>query len=140
MNFAFSFGVISEDKESTAIFLTDEKKKKQQKNTSHLRHKQHAVGGYCADENGTSHCAVDQVGPGLQENGNGYSHGRGDGNHCDNGQDGGRLVDWGVADVTGQSSQIGPIQKKTALYWHKKKGLKVTIHLQLHYYLLLFTF
>lgn len=71
---------------------------------SHLRHKQHAVGSQCADENGSSHSAVDQVGPGLQEDGHGYGHGRGEGDQRDGCNDGGRLVDWRVADVAGQPS------------------------------------
>lgn len=51
----------------------------------YLRNKQHAVGGQCADENGSSHSAVDQVGPGLQEDGHRNSHSRGDGDQSDNG-------------------------------------------------------
>lgn len=50
--------------------------------SSHLRHKQHAVGGQRADKNGSSHSAVDQVWPGLQEDGHRNSHGRGDGDQC----------------------------------------------------------
>lgn len=33
--------------------------------SSYLRHKEHAVGCQSADENGSSHGAVDEVGPGL---------------------------------------------------------------------------
>lgn len=131
VNSAFSFGVIGIDKKTTAVHYSFKEQRIIFKGvcnlfrgvlaplSSHLRHKQHAVGGYCADKNGPSHSAVDQVGPGLQENGNGYSHSRGDGNQCDNCQDGGRLVDWRVADVTGQSSQIGPVEKETTLWWQK---------------------
>lgn len=47
---------------------------------SNLRHKQHAVNSQSADEDGSSHGAVDQVGPGLQEDGHrdGDSRGEGD--------------------------------------------------------------
>lgn len=51
--------------------------------SSYLRHKQHAVGSQCADENGSSHSAVDQVGPGLQEDGHRNGHSRGDGDQSD---------------------------------------------------------
>lgn len=69
---------------------------------SYLRHKQHAVGSQCAGENGSSHGAVDQVGPGLQEYGHRDGHGRGKGDQSDGCYDGGRLVDWRVADCAGQ--------------------------------------
>lgn len=82
---------------------------------SHLRHKQHAVGSQCADENGSSHSAVHQVGPGLQEDGHGDSHNRGERDQGDRCYDGGRLIDWWVAHVAGQPSQIGSIKEKTAL-------------------------
>lgn len=82
---------------------------------SNLRHKQHAVSNQCADEDGSSHCAVDQVGPGLQKYRYRDSYSRGDGNQSDSSYYGGRLVDWRVADVAGQSSQISAVEKKTTL-------------------------
>lgn len=71
---------------------------------SYLRNKQHAVGSQCADENGSGHSAVNQVGPALQEGGHGNGHGRGEGDQSDDCYDGGRLVDWRVADIAGQPS------------------------------------
>jgi len=50
---------------------------------SHLRHEQHAVGGQRADEDGSSHDAVDQVGPGLQEDGHRDGDSRGEGDEGD---------------------------------------------------------
>lgn len=72
--------------------------------SSYLRHKQHAVGGQCTDENGSSHSGINQVGPGLQEDGHGDGHGRKEGDQSDGRHDGGRLVNGRVADVAGQPS------------------------------------
>lgn len=82
---------------------------------SHLRYKQQAVGGQCADEDGSSHRAVHQVGPGLQEDRHRNSHSRGQGDQADRCYDGGRLVDRRMADVGGQPSQIGAIKQETTL-------------------------
>lgn len=71
---------------------------------SYLRHKQHAVGSQCADENGSSHSAINQVGPGLQEDGHRDGHSRKEGDQSDGCHDGGRLVNRRVADVAGQPS------------------------------------
>lgn len=68
---------------------------------SYLRHKQHAVGSQCADENGSSHSAVDQVGPGLQKDGHRNGHSGGEGDQSDDCYNGGRLVNWRVADIAG---------------------------------------
>lgn len=72
------------------------------KPVSHLRNKQHAVGGQGADEDGTGHNAVDHIGPGLKEDGHGKSNSGGDGDQCNYSQNSGRLVDWRVADIAGQ--------------------------------------
>lgn len=71
---------------------------------SDLRHKQHAVCSQRADEDGSSHSTVDQVGPSLQEDGHGGGNGRGAGDQSDACNDCRRLVDWGMADITCQSS------------------------------------
>lgn len=83
--------------------------------SSDLRHKQHAVSNQCADEDGSSHGAVDQVRPGLQEYRHGDGYSRGDSNQSDSGYYGGRLVDRRVTDVARQSSQICAVEKKTTL-------------------------
>ena len=82
---------------------------------TNLRHKQHAVGGQRAEEDGSGHGAADQVGPGLQEDGHGDDHGAGEGDQGDGRQDGGRLVDRRVADVAGQSGQIRAVEEQAAL-------------------------
>lgn len=82
---------------------------------SDLRHKQHAVSSQCADQDGSSHRAVDQVGPGLQEDRHGQGYGRGHGDQGDGGYYGGGLVDWRAAHVAGESSQISAVEEKTTL-------------------------
>lgn len=82
---------------------------------SYLRHKQHAVCGQSADENGSSYYGVDQVGPGLQVGGHRDGYGRGEGDQGDGCYDGGRLIDRRMADVAGQSSQISAVKKETTL-------------------------
>lgn len=91
---------------------------------SNLRHKQHAVGGQCADEDGSSHGAVDQVGPGLQEDGHGDGHSGEEGHQSDECDDGGRLVDWRMADIAGQSCQVGAVKEKTTLDEEVWKNVK----------------
>lgn len=69
---------------------------------SNLRHKQHAVCSQRADEDGSSHGTVDQVGPSLQEDGHGDGDSGRAGDQSDACYDCRRLVDWGVADIAGQ--------------------------------------
>lgn len=83
--------------------------------SANLRHKQHTVGGQCADKDGSCHGAVEQVGPGRQEDGHWDDHSGGQGYQSNGCYDGGGLVDWRVADVAGQPSQVGAIEEKRAL-------------------------
>lgn len=82
---------------------------------SNLRHKQHTVSSKCANEDGSCHGAVDQIGPGVQEEEHGNGHGRGESDQSDSHYDGGRLVDWRMADVAGESSQVSAIEEKATL-------------------------
>lgn len=89
------FSVISRNKERSEVFCKNERGNAafflfgmhayHAQFPFYLRHKQHAVGGQCADENCSSHSAVDQVGPGLQEDGHRNGHSRGEGDQSDDG-------------------------------------------------------
>lgn len=86
----------------------------------HLWYKQHAVSRQRADKDGSCNSAVDQVGPGLQEEGHRDGHSGGQSDQSYSCYDGGRLVDRRMAHVTCQTRQIRPIEEKTTLKASRK--------------------